>query len=137
MKTPNWSHSRSDRRSGWGVSPRRESLAQASPLRLGESSRIWNRGLRTFSLRRDLPRLGETFTCSKLSESPRRPLAREGLGKPLLASPGRDMLAWASLTARKRRILHKPTTHHPFQAISTTYTFKNHKVHHKTVHKTQ
>jgi len=45
-----------------------------------------------------LPRLGETLACSKLSESPRRPLVREGLGEPLLASPGRDMLAWASLT---------------------------------------
>jgi len=111
----------------------RESLAQVSPLRLGESSRIWNRGLCTFSLRRDLPRLGETLACSKLSESPRRPFAREGLGEPLLTSLGRDVLAWASLTVTATAM---PVTivfctyqqqHQPSQAISTTYKFRNHK----------
>ena len=112
-------------------SPRRESLAQASPLRLGESSRIWNRALRTFSLRWNLPRLGETLACSKLSEPPGRPFARGGLGEPLLTSPRRDELAWASLTVAATAM---PITvvfctcqeqHQPSHAFTKTYQFKD------------
>jgi len=73
-------HSHPTPRSGWGASPRRETLAQTSSLRLGENSRIWNSGLCTFSLRRDSPRLSEMLACSKLSGPPGRPFAWEGLG---------------------------------------------------------
>jgi len=43
----------------------RRTLAQASSLRLGESSTSSMRTLRAFSLRRDPPRLSETFTRLK------------------------------------------------------------------------
>ncbi|QCD93373.1 hypothetical protein DEO72_LG5g1448 [Vigna unguiculata] len=48
----------------------RGSLAQASSLRLGESSTHMNSGLCAFSLRRDSPRLSETLARSNLSWSP-------------------------------------------------------------------
>ncbi|QCD93361.1 hypothetical protein DEO72_LG5g1436 [Vigna unguiculata] len=101
-------HSRLAPRLGLRASPRRESFAQASSLRLGESSRIWNNGLYTFSLGRDSPRLSETLACSKLSESPGRPFAREGLGEPLLTSPRQDKLAWARLSVATTVLNHRP-----------------------------
>jgi len=58
-----------------GLAQARGSLAQASSLRLGESSTHKNSGSCTFLLRRDSPRLSETLSRSKLSRSPERPLA--------------------------------------------------------------
>jgi len=120
-------HSRLAPRLGLRASPRRESFAQASSLRLGESSRIWNNGLYTFSLGRDSPRLSETLACSKLSESPGRPFAREGLGEPLLTSPRQDKLAWARLSVAttvrtcSSCIFTHQRQHQPFHAFTATY----------------
>ena len=78
-------------------------------------------------------RLDETLACSKLSESPGRPFAREGLGELLLTSPRRDKLAWASLTVTATVV---PTSvvfftcqqqPQPFHAFTATYQFKDHK----------
>ena len=48
-----------------GLAQARRTLAQASSLRLGESSTPSIRTLHAFSLRRDPPRLSETFARSK------------------------------------------------------------------------
>jgi len=66
-----------------GLTQARGSLAQASSLRLGESSIHRNSGLCAFSLRRDSPRLSETHARLKLSWSLERPLTWKGLGEGL------------------------------------------------------
>jgi len=57
-----------------GLAQARRSLAQASSLRLGESSTHKNNDFCAFSLRRDSPRLSETLSRSKQSWSPERQL---------------------------------------------------------------
>ena len=58
-----------------GLAQARGSFAQASSLRLGESSTHRNSGLRAFSLRRVSPCLSETLARSKLRWSLEQPLA--------------------------------------------------------------
>jgi len=84
-----------------GLAQARRTLTQASSLRLGESSTFSTVALHAFSLRRDFLRLSETFARvpKKCSGSPRRPFVENNLGEPLLISPRRDKLAWASLSA--------------------------------------
>ncbi|QCD93483.1 hypothetical protein DEO72_LG5g1558 [Vigna unguiculata] len=62
----------------------RETLAQARPHRLGESSKSWNSGLCTVSLRRDPPRLGEML--AQINRAGR------------LGDPSREN-SWASLSS--------------------------------------
>ncbi|QCD96234.1 hypothetical protein DEO72_LG6g936 [Vigna unguiculata] len=59
-------------RSGERLSPRRETLAQASPFRLGEGSKRGTVNLRRISLRRDPSRLSEAHDRSKQRRSPER-----------------------------------------------------------------
>jgi len=59
-------YSRPAPRSGWRVSLRLKGLAQASPLRPGESSTYKYSDFCAFSLRQDPPRLSETLTRSKI-----------------------------------------------------------------------
>ena len=81
-----------------GLAQARRTLAQASSLRLGESSTSSIVALHAFSLKRESPCLSETFARSiKSSGSPGRPFVENNLGEPLLISPRRDQLAWASL----------------------------------------
>ena len=97
IKQPNSALSRPTPRSGRRVSLKRDVLAQAGPLRLGEGSKE-EPGANAGS------RLGESLLawarCSlaqKLSRSLGRPFAQKGLGESLFVSPRRDWLAWASL----------------------------------------
>jgi len=67
-----------------GLAQARRTLAQASSLRLGESSTSSMRTLRAWSLRRDPPRLSETFAHpKKYSGSPGRPFVKKDLGESL------------------------------------------------------
>jgi len=67
-----------------GLAQARTTLAQASSLR-------------AFSLRRDFPRLSETFACLKPERVAWATLRVKSLGEPKLISPRRDGLAWARL----------------------------------------
>jgi len=85
-------------RSGWGVSLRRDSLSQTSPLppRRGLNR---NKKATRVSLKRD-PSLAwaSCVLAQNTPWSPKRPLAQKALGEPLHISPGRVKLAWASLS---------------------------------------
>jgi len=81
-----------------GLAQARTTLAQASSLRLGESSTHKTGALRVFSLRRDFPRLSETFARSKPERVAWATLHAKSLGEPLLISPRRDGLAWTRLS---------------------------------------
>jgi len=85
-------------RPGWGISLRRDNLAQASPPPP-------KRGLKKEQESNAGSRLGETplaWASCLLAQntlwSPGRPLAQETLGEPLHISPGRVELAWARLS---------------------------------------
>jgi len=67
-------------------------------LLLSESSTQKTGAICAFSLKRDFPRLSETFARSKPERVAWATLHAKRLGEPPLISPRRDRLAWARLS---------------------------------------
>jgi len=120
-----------------GLAQARTTLAQTSSLRLGKSSTHKTGALHAFSLRRDFPRLSETFTRLKPERVAWATLRAKSLGEPKLISPRRDGLAWARLSDLAAVSLWQPVkpnqnhtlepTKHPEHHINHKFTTQGRK----------
>ena len=127
--------SRPTPRSGWRVSLRRDVLAQASPLRLGEGSKKETRANAG-------SRLGETpLAWARYSLAQKNWAGRlsdlsltKGLGESLFISPRQDWLAWAWLACLATVFLQQLPTPvqtkniHTFTAITASHQPHNFKI---------
>jgi len=120
--------SRPASRSGWRVSLRR------APIRLGEGSKHG-------AVAPAGSRLGETplalarcLLAQKHSGSPRRPFVGKYIGEPLLISPRRGKLAWASLTDfatvphSNQHSSYSKQYHRSCHTLIVTYFHENHRI---------